>query len=108
MSFSVRLLPLAKEDLHRIFHFIKERSTSGALHWEQALESGLQRLSEQPLSYGFAPENCHFDFELRQLLFKTRYGNSYRLVYRIDGTEVFVFRICGPGQAPLSPHEVHE
>lgn len=106
MNYTVRVLPRAKQDLRRIFFYIEERSPEGAIRWEEALESGLDRLSNNPLIYGLAPEDKHFVFELRQLLFKTRRGRNYRAVYRIDENEVTVLRICGPGQAPLSPDEI--
>ncbi len=106
MSYSVRLLSRAKADLLRIFFYIEERSPEGALRWEEALEAGLDRLRGNPSIYGLAPEDSHFDFELRQLLFKTKQGRTYRAVYRIDRNQVIVFRICGPGQAPLSPDEL--
>ena len=79
MSYSVRLLPRAKTDLHRIFFYIEERSPEGALRWEKALEAGLDRLGGNPLIYGLAPEDSHFDFELRQLLFKTKHGRTPRM-----------------------------
>jgi len=106
VSYIVRVLPRAKDDLEAIFHYIEERSPLGAIRWEEALESGFSKLNYDPLVYGLAPENKHFDFELRQLLFKTPRGRNYRIVFRVEEMRVFVLRICGPGQAPLNSDDM--
>ena len=106
MTYSVQLLARAKADYRHIFSYLETRSPQGAMNWEEALEAGLARLRYNPMIYGLAFEDSHFDFELRQLLFKTRYGRTYRAVYRVVGTEVIVFRICGPGQASLGSDEI--
>jgi hypothetical protein len=40
------------------------------------------------------------------LLFKTRRGRYYRLVYVIAEDEVHVLRVRGPGQPDLLPDEI--
>lgn len=105
MFYSLHILPRAEDDFECFFRYIGERSLEGAWRWRQAFEVGVERLKENPFIYGIAPENEHFDFELRQLLFKTRYGRTYRAIYRVDDNQVSILRICGPGQAPLRPNE---
>ena len=80
MTYSVQLLARAKADYRHIFSYLETRSPQGAMNWEEALEAGLARLRYNPMIYGLAFEDSHFDFELRQLLFKTRYGRTYRAV----------------------------
>jgi plasmid stabilization system protein ParE len=63
VSYSVRVLPRGKTDLRRIFFYIEQRSPEGAIRWEEALESGLDRLSSNPMIYGLAPEDDHFGFD---------------------------------------------
>lgn len=46
------------------------------------------------------------DFELRQILFKTRRGRVYRAVYFIEVETVFVVRVRGPRQAPIEPDDI--
>lgn len=102
MNYTVRILPLAKNDWLSIFNYIAERSPQGARSWEAAYEQALTRLEQNPLICGFAPENHHFDFDLRQILFHTRRGKRYRMVFRVDQNVVTIYRIRGPGQAPLA------
>ncbi|QDS97292.1 type II toxin-antitoxin system RelE/ParE family toxin [Adhaeretor mobilis] len=106
MTFSIELLPRAQGDFEVMFSYLWKRSPEGAESWRQAFELATKRLKTNPLSCGLAPENKHFVFELRQLLFKTRYGRTYRAVFRIDESRVSIFRLCGPGQAPLSLDEI--
>jgi len=106
LSYSLHILPRAENDFLRIYSFIEKRSPDGACRWRKAFGEGLHRLQKNPLIYGLAPEDRHFDFELRQLLFKTKYGRTYRAVYRIDTNLVTIYRVRGPGQAPLSQDEI--
>ena len=80
MSYSLHILPRAESDFLHMLSFIEGHSPEGAERWRQAFEDGLQRLQDNPLIYGLAPEDTHFDFELRQLLFKTKRGCTYRAV----------------------------
>ena len=45
-----------------------------------------------------APESEHVDYEIREVLFKTRKGNPYRILFTIQGNEVLVLRVRGLGQ----------
>lgn len=106
MSYAVRLLPAAKADLHEFYNYIAERSPEGADHWEAALEAGLARLRQNPFQCGLAPEHNKLGRELRQLLFRTQHGHTYRAVYLVEGEEVFVLRLRGPGQKPLRARDM--
>jgi len=106
VNYLINILPRAESDFQQMYSYIQERSSEGAIRWRQAFDAGVDRLTHNPFIYDLAPEDKHFDFEMRQLLFKTRHGRTYRAVYRIDENVVVVLRICGPGQAPLSPDEM--
>lgn len=43
--------------------------------------------------------------EIRQLLFRTRKGRTYRALFDIQGKTVRVLRIRGPGQQLLAPED---
>jgi toxin ParE1/3/4 len=101
VSYKVRILPLAQADRRHISRYIEKRSPQGSEKWETAYEMALTRLEENPLIYGLAPESDHFEVELKQLLFGTRSGLTYRLIFRVDANQVTIYRLRGPGQAPL-------
>ena len=106
MSLPIRILPRAKMDFCRIFSYIEAASHEGAARWREAFEGGLQRVSDGPEQFGFAPEDQFTHFELRQLLFKTRHGLTYRFVFTVVDDDVFILRLHGPGQPPLEPDEI--
>jgi len=106
VNYALKILPRAEGDFLEMFSYIQERSPDGAVRWRHAFEAGIARLKENPFIYGLAPEDEHFNFELRQLLFKTRYGRTYRAIYRVDENKIIILRICGPGQAPLNSDEM--
>lgn len=101
MSYAVHFLPAAEADLNSIFTYIQKRSSEGVLRWEASLEKALRQLSLSPLRYRLAPENKAFEFELRQILFGTQGSKRYRLLYRVVREQVTIYRLRGPGQAPL-------
>jgi len=102
VNYSVKILPRAESDLAEMYAYIALRSPDGAEQWLEAFEAVIERLEVNPFLYVLAKEDCHFDFELRQFVFKTRHGRAYRAVYRVDEKEVCILRICGPGQAPFT------
>jgi plasmid stabilization system protein ParE len=105
MTFRATILPLAEHDAQQIFDWIGEQSRDGANRWWTAMVQAIFKLAENPLSYGFAPENGLANHELRQFLFKTRHGRTYRGLFTLVGDEIRVLRIRGPGQPPLKPDD---
>lgn len=96
MSFSVYELPRAKADKRSIVVWLRERSPQGARAWLNAYDAAIAGLKTNAASFGLAFENEHCpDAEVRQTFFKTRRGHVYRLIYLIDGKEVYVLRVRG-------------
>jgi len=106
MSFVVRELPKARHDKDSIFRWLYERSPAGAIVWLDAYDSLAERLQQDAATCGLAPENADCEFEVRQALFKTRRGRVYRALFFVEGAEVFILRVRGPGQAPVTPQEI--
>ena len=108
MKFTVVVLHRAKDDAEGIFHWIGERSQQGAAQWARVYRDALLALRVNPDQHGLAPESDEIGLPIRQKLFKTRRGRTYRLVYTIVGDEVRVLRVRGPGQAPITAEDVSE
>jgi len=102
----VTILPRAERDAQAIFDWIFERSPEGARRWWNALEGAIGAIAANPQRCGLAPEDDLVPCELRQFLFKTRRGRTYRAVFTVVGTEVRVLRVRGPGQPPLEREEI--
>lgn len=78
MTFKLQILPRAERDVQQIFNFISERSSAGAHRWWAAFQDASHRVASNPHAYPVAPEQLISSFELRQFLFKTRRGRTYR------------------------------
>ena len=106
MKLKLNILPRAERDAQHIFQWIEERSPEGARRWWFAFENAVQKLTSNLQAYALAPEDAVTDYELRQFLFKTRRGRTYRGVFTIIGNELRVLRLRGPGQASLESDEL--
>jgi hypothetical protein len=53
-----------------------------------------------------AQENDDVNLEVRQVLFKTKRGRAYRAVFHVEGNDVYLLRVRGPGQAPIRPDDL--
>jgi plasmid stabilization system protein ParE len=106
MPYTVRTLSRAQNDAQQIYDWIKERSPEGALKWWAAFRDACHSLKQNPERHSLAIEAELTGRDLRQLLFKTRHGNYYQLVYIVISDEVHILRVRGPGQPDLTPDEL--
>lgn len=106
MTFTARELPRAKGDKRHIVQWLLQRSPQGAAAWLNAYDQMIERLKAAGDSFPLAEESKNLDFEMRQILFKTRRGRIYRAVFHIQGADLFVLRVRGPGQAPIDLDDV--
>ena len=81
----------------RIYADILARSPQGAAAWSRAFVACTKRIVLRPLACSIAPENAEFDFELRQALFKTRYGVPYRCVFTVADDEGRILALVPDG-----------
>lgn len=106
MSYRLVIVEPAETDIDEIHAYILARSSQGAAAWYRAFLACTKRIVRQPLACSIAPESAEFEFEPRQALFKTRYGDAYRCVFTVVGREVRILRVRGRGQAPLKPVDI--
>lgn len=89
-----------------IYAYIARRSPDGAQHWDAALDRAIEQLTGNPNICSRIPERVVCNQEIKQLLFKTKYGNRYRIVFAIEDDLVTILRIRGPGQPPINSSEI--
>jgi plasmid stabilization system protein ParE len=102
MTYEPFLLPRAQADVESIFQFLTERSPQGATTWRERWEQVLDQLRTGPLECGLAPESTRYDVIVRQLLFRTRRGRTYRALFTVVGRGVYILHVRAPGQNLLS------
>lgn len=106
MRFRVILTAAANSDIRDILAWLAMRSASGALAWYRRWLTVLCELADAAEGFGVAPENERHPEPIRQVLFKTRRGRTYRALFVVRGSDVFVLHVRGPGQRPLEPGEI--
>ena len=106
MTFQVRLTDEAAAKVQQIQDWIAERSPAGAEKWLDALGEALLRLKQRGPAFDVAPESNWFPEPLRQILFRTRKGHTYRALFVVHGENVHVVIVRGFGQDLVSPADV--
>ncbi|MEX0700633.1 MAG: type II toxin-antitoxin system RelE/ParE family toxin [Planctomycetales bacterium] len=106
MSFRVVFSARAERDAEEIRRWIASRSPEGAGKWVDALNGALARLESSADTCGLAPEDEGFDDAIQEVLFKTRRGNTYRVLFTMAGDVVRVLAIRGTGQNLLGSNEL--
>jgi plasmid stabilization system protein ParE len=108
MTYRVELTTRAETDIDRIFACLSEHSQEGAERWYESFWNSAERLKTFPSSCGAAAESPSFGNELRQMLFGTKRGRTYRALSVISGDVFRVLCVRGPGKRPLKPDEITE
>jgi plasmid stabilization system protein ParE len=106
MTYATVILARARDDVQRIYDWIAERSVEGAERWFASFEEAILQLNTNPFLAPVAPEDEFVVPEIRQLLFRTRHGRTYRALFTVLGNQVRVLRVRGPGEPPLAPKEL--
>jgi plasmid stabilization system protein ParE len=106
MSYQVRVLRRARNDLDQMLTYVAERSPRGAGRLLARFEEALTRLEKKPFLSPIAPEAEELGEEVRHILFRTRSGRTYRALFVVVGDEVRILRVRGPGQPPVTPGDI--
>ena len=108
MKFTVIALRAAERDFNGMLEYLAIRSKAGAEAWARAFDKALARLEESANSCPLAAENAYVDFEVREILFKTRRGLIYRVLFTIRENKVFILHVRGPGQDFVAAMEIRQ
>jgi plasmid stabilization system protein ParE len=107
MSYQVRILARARQDFEDYIAWIAGRSPQGAERWAAAFEAALARLEENPFLSPVASESEDIGEEVRNILFRTRAGRTYRALFVVVDDEVRILRIRGPGAPPVTRDDLN-
>jgi plasmid stabilization system protein ParE len=106
VTLQVRVSQHAQRDVETILTWLSERSPPGAERWFEKYLETLHKLSERAAGCPLAPEASFTGRELRQLLFKTRRGHTYRSLFLIDGDFIQLLAVRGSGQDLATAEEL--
>lgn len=106
MRYAVQLTTEAYENIEGILTWITEQSVAGAMTWSNRFDEILDDLAEDPQRFPLAPESNYDGTEIRQIIFRTRRGKPYRVLFSIQNDVVYIRHIRGPGQDFIAPDEI--
>jgi plasmid stabilization system protein ParE len=107
MRYEVVVTEEAERDASHFYDWIAVRSLSGAKRWLEAFWKAADELTHDAERHPRAAEAPHLSLPVRQVLFRTRQGNKYRIIFVIEEDRVIVLRIQGAGQPPLRNRDLH-
>jgi len=98
----VRIFSQARNDVDRIFDWLRQRSPQGAATWYAAFVRAVGKIEANPESHSVIAESVtRWNRTIHQILFKTPSGRRYRIVFELTSEEIRILRVRGPGQSPL-------
>ena len=105
-DYQVKFSRRANQDVADILNWLRQRSVQGARRWLEALEQIETRLRASPEGFGLAEESDTFKEPVRQALFRTKHGNTYRVLFVVREDTVTLLCVRGPGQPPFKPSDM--
>ena len=103
MAFQIDITRQAQAEALEIFVWKSEnQSAAAATEWYNDLMRHLYSLDEMPERCALAPENDHFEDEIRQLLVGKR-RQIYRVLFTIRRDTVYILHILNSAMDTLRP-----
>ena len=101
MTFRVEITSEAERDADAILEWLLSHHAGvTGMHWFEALEDSIASLAEFPRRCTLAPESKMFAKEVRHLLYG-RKPHTYRVLFTIEGSSVYVLHIRHGRREPL-------
>jgi plasmid stabilization system protein ParE len=103
MTYRVVITPEAETDLRTAYRYIRGYAPQAARNWIRRAREAARSLARQPERCPLAPESDFFDQPIRELLFGTGNRGTYRLLFVVINTSVYVVHVRHGSMLPLSP-----
>lgn len=88
MQYAVELSARAEADVREIYSYIVAHGPANPDDWKAGLEAKLSSLETMPEACGFAPENEHTSFTVRQLIYR-----PFRVLFEVRNETVYVLTV---------------
>lgn len=107
MTFHVRILPRAMDDIERNARWWAEHhAVEEGVGWFFAMHDQLHTLKDFPQSNPLSAENGEFPYEIRDKLLGLGSRPTHRAILTIKGNEVHVLTIRRAAQDIVTPEEL--
>jgi|SRR5580765_3722107 len=101
MTFEVIITPSAKADIFETNTWLLENHPELSEKWLWQISRCVTSLSKMPERCPVSDESSAFDIEVRQLLCGDK-RNTYRILFSIQDTKVYILRVRATRQKRLS------
>ena len=99
----VIVAPRARIDIHEATRWLAERSRVASQRWHDGLQKVFAELRDHPDRHAIAEEESErFGLVMRQRLYGRGRG-TYRILYSIEGTTVYVHHVRHSARGPIEP-----
>ena len=105
MTYRVILTPEAEADLRAVYRYIRKQAPRAAREWIRRARQSIKTLSHHPSRCPLAPESSSFDEPIRELFFGSGNRGTYRFLFVVLGTTVFILHLRHGSMLPLEPGE---
>ncbi len=106
MSHRISITARAAHDIEQIYRWLDQRSPEGARRWYDVCMRSAQGLAQSSRAGSVALEAEELGIDLRERLFKTRRGQTYRILYLIKGDVIHVLAVRGAGQNDVTASDL--
>lgn len=103
MTYRVVITIEAETDLRAAYRYIRSYAPQAARDWIRRARKSVRSLAHRPERCSLALESAPFDQPIRELLFGTGNRGTYRILFVVIDSSVYVVHIRHGSMLPLSP-----
>jgi len=107
MTYQVEITPIAEAQIEQAYRWHRERNPDFADRWFRSLMNTIATLQAYPQRCSLAIEHEIFPEAVRQLLHKQA-KTSYRVLFTIRASTVYVLYIRHSAQSPLTEADLED
>lgn len=96
--------PEAEDDLRNIYRRLRREAPLAASRWRQGIRAHIRTLARFPLRSPLAPESITFEEPIHQLLYGTGNRGTYRILFTVFESTVFVLHVRHGSMDVLRPN----
>lgn len=103
MAYRVIITPRAEADLQAIYRYYQKAAPQAARAWLKGMRRTIKTLTKYPERGRLAQESHFFREPIRELLYGRGNRGTYRILYTVRGSAVFVLHIRHGSMLPAQP-----
>jgi len=106
MSLQTQFSRLARRDIRTTAEWYDLQRSGLGERWTDALDDTFDSIESNPLHFGLAVEADSIGIELREALFGAGRRITHRVLFGVDGDEIWVYAVRHVAQAEITEDDV--